>query len=37
MYWGTADDSCPIEWGRYMSGAFERAGVDLDYIEYRGE
>ncbi|MBP9812073.1 alpha/beta fold hydrolase, partial [Candidatus Gracilibacteria bacterium] len=37
MYWGTADDSCPIEWGRYMSGAFERAGVNLEYTEYRGE
>lgn len=37
MYWGTADESCPIEWGRYMSGAFERAGVDLDYTEYPGE
>lgn len=19
MYWGTADESCPIEWGRYMN------------------
>lgn len=37
MYWGTADDSCPIEWGRYMSGALERAGVDLEYTEYPGE
>lgn len=37
MYWGTADDSCPIEWGRYMSGAFDRVEVDLEYIEYAGE
>lgn len=37
MYWGTNDKDCPIEWGRYMSGAFDRAGIDLDYIEYPGE
>ncbi len=37
MYWGTSDDSCPIEWGRYMSGTFDRVGVDLEYIEYDGE
>lgn len=37
MYWGTADDSCPIEWARYIDPTFRNAGVDLEYIEYTGE
>lgn len=37
MYWGTADDSCPIMWARYMDPTFRAAGVDLEYIEYAGE
>jgi dipeptidyl aminopeptidase/acylaminoacyl peptidase len=37
MYWGTSDDSCPIEWARYMDLTFREAGVDLEYIEYAGE
>jgi uncharacterized protein len=37
MYWGTADDSCPIEWARYMDPTFREAGVDMEYIEYAGE
>lgn len=37
MYWGTNDDSCPIEWARYMDPTFRSAGVDIEYIEYKGE
>lgn len=37
MLHGTADDSCPVAWARATNTAMKRAGVDVTYIEHRGE
>lgn len=37
MFHGTADDTCPIRWARATNAAMERAGIDVRYVEYRGE
>ena len=37
MFHGTADDSCPVRWSRATDAAMKAAGVDVRYVEYRGE
>ena len=37
MYWGTLDDSCPIEWWVHIEEVFSKAGKDIEFIRYDGE
>ncbi len=37
MYWWTSDESCSIEWGRYMDERFRNAGIDITFNEYAWE
>lgn len=37
MYFGTNDESCPIEWGYEIETAFNSAEKQLDFIVYDGE
>lgn len=37
MFHGTSDDTCPVRWARATDAAMKAAGVDVTYVEYRGE
>lgn len=37
MFHGSSDRTCPVRWARATKAAMDRAGVDLTYVEYRGE
>ena len=37
MFHGDSDDTCPVKWARATDDAMKRAGVDVTYVEYRGE
>ena len=37
MYFGTQDESCPIEWGYDIENAFQNAGKEIEFIIYEGE
>lgn len=37
MYFGTLDESCPVEWGDDIQNAFYQEDKDLEYIIYEGE